>query len=356
VITRYTKPFREQESQLKLHALFAGALGLVLAIAGVADAGTIQAGDLIVVDRGNMTLDDINPTTGALNFVIASGFSNPQGLAINSQGIIFVSDIGTSTIDQVNPTTGMITPFSGMGAGTGPTLDRPFQMAFNSSGTLYVADGGTPNGNTTAVFAIDTHGNRTLVAGNNGSSNNLFAQFLAGLALDSKGNIYAGAPTGHTIYSVASGTATSLSTAATAPQGLAFGANGQLLAINGNPSNPAIYSINPMHGNASILSDNSGAQSGPAFNVLRGITVAPNGTIYATDVGNNDIYAVDPSTGDRLLVSSSVGGATGSLTYGIAVYTAVSSAVPEPSSVVLLAVGAAGLILYRKRNRSVRTA
>ncbi len=194
------------------------ALGLVLAVAGgVATAGSISAGDLIVVDRGNGTLDDVNPLTGA-STPIASGFSNPQGLAINAQGMIFVSDIGTSTIDRVNPNTGTVTTFSGNGVGSGPSLNRPFQMAFNSSGTLFVADGQTPNGNSTNVIAIDAGGNRTVVAGNNGSSNNLFKQFVAGLALSSSGGIYVSAPTGGTIYSVTPGAATPLSTAVAAPR------------------------------------------------------------------------------------------------------------------------------------------
>ncbi len=335
---------------MKRRAVFAGALGFLLAVAGVAHAGSIQAGDLIVVDFGNGTLDDVNPTTGATS-IIATGFSNPEGLAINSKGFIFVSDIGTSTIDQVNPTTGVVTTFSGNGVGTGPALDRPFQMAFNSAGTLYVAEGGTPNGNTTAVYAIGANGNRTLVAGNNGSSNNLFTEFLAGLALDSKGNIYTSAPTAHTIYSVGSGTATPLTTAVTAPQGLAFGANGQLLAINGSPSNPTIHSIDPTTGTTTVLSSNT-VGTGPAFDVLRGITVAPDGTIYATDVGDDEIYKVNPMNGDRTVVATGFGG----LTYGIAVYPNVAGSVPEPSSAVLFAVGAAGLFLYRRRNRSVRTA
>jgi hypothetical protein len=186
-------------------------LSVALAIAEVAIAGQIHPGDLIVTDFGNGTLDDVNPVSGA-SFVIASGFSDPQGVAIDARGTIFVSDIGTSTIDKVNPATGVVTTFSGNGVGTGPALDRPFEMTF-SSGTLYVAEGGTPNGNTTAVYAIDANGNRTLVAGNNGTSNNLFKEFLAGLALDSKGNIFASAPTAATIYHVGSGTATPLTTA-----------------------------------------------------------------------------------------------------------------------------------------------
>jgi hypothetical protein len=63
--------------------------------------------------------------------------------------------------------------FPGNGVGSGPALNRPFEMQF-FGGTLYIAEGGVANGNTTAVYAIDAAGNRTLVAGNNGSSNNLF--------------------------------------------------------------------------------------------------------------------------------------------------------------------------------------
>jgi streptogramin lyase len=341
---------------MKRLRVLAGALGMALAVAGDALAGSITPGDLIVVDRGNGTVDDVNPTTGA-STPIASGFSNLQGLAIDSHGAIFVSDIGTSTIDRIDPTTGTVTTFSGNGVGSGPSLNRPFQMAFNASGTLFVADGQTPNGNSTGVIAIDAAGNRTLVVGNNGSSNNLFKQFIAGLALDSKGNIFVSAPTGGTIYSAGLGTATPLTTAVAAPQGLAFGHDGKLLAINGSPSNPTIYSIDPTNGNTNSLSDNNGAGTGPAYNVLRGITVGPDGTIYATDVGNNEIFRVDPATGDRIIVSGNgIGGTTfGGLSYGIAVYPTIAT-IPEPSSVVLLGLGAAGLMLIRSQRPPGRTA
>ena len=51
-----------------------------------------------------------------------------------------------------------------------------------------------------------------------------------------------------TIYQVGSGTATPLTTAVLAPQGLAFGTNGRLLAVSGSPSNPLIASIDPKSG------------------------------------------------------------------------------------------------------------
>lgn len=325
-------------------------LTMAMAFAGAATAGQINAGDLIVVDRGNGTLDDINPTTGALNFVIAAGISTfDQGLAINAQGSIFVSDIINHVIDEVNPTTGTVTTFSGNGVGSGAALNRPFEMQF-IGGTLYVADGGVPNGNTTAVFAIDAAGNRTIVASNNGSSNNLFGGGLAGLAISSTGTIYVSEATGpHTIYQVGPGTATPLTSAVLAPQGLAFGANGQLLAVSGNPSNALIASIDPTSGNTTTLSDNNGIGTGPTFGSLKGITLG-NGPLYVTDTGNDEIFKVDPTTGDRSVISGNgVGGMTfGALTFGIAVYPELAS-VPEPSSLALLAIGVVGVVVYTRR-------
>jgi large repetitive protein len=328
--------------------VFAMAVGSVLAVAGVATAGSITAGDLIVVDRGNGTLDDVNPTTGA-SVVIASGFSNPQSVAINAQGMIFVSDIGTHTIDEVNPTSGIVTTFSGNGIGTGTALDRPFEMAFNSAGTLYVADGQTPNGNSTNVFAIDAAGNRTVVAANNGSSNNLFKESLAGLTIDpSTGNIFVATATGHTLYQVTPGgsVSTIYSNTSAEPQGLAF-SSGQVLYANGGTANPAVYSVNPGTSVATLVSNDFTVGSSDLF----GLAVGSNGTIYATSVSSPDvvIYAIDPTTGNATTISGNgIGGTTfGALSYGIAVYPAFSATIPEPSSAVLLALGVIGVILLQ---------
>src|SRR5208337_2508421 len=284
--------------------------------------------------------------TGASS-VIASGFSNPQGIAINSQGNIFVSDIGTHTIDEVNPTNGTVTTFSGNGVGSGAALDRPFEMAFSASGTLYVADG-QANSNSTNVIAIASNGVRTVVAGNNGSSTNVFAQSLAGLTINpASGNLYVSTATGHTIYQVTpGGTVTTVYTNSSAePQGLALNA-GQVLYANGG-NKPAVFSVNPMTGAATLVSNNFTAGSD-----LFGLAVGGNGTIYATSIASPDIviYAIDPTTGNAtVLAGNGTGGTTfGDLSYGIAVYPAISS-IPEPSSVVLLALGIIGLILSGRR-------
>ncbi len=329
-------------------------VGLILAVAGVATAGTVSPGDLIVVDRGNMTLDDVNPVTGA-STVIASGFGTPEGVAINAQGMIFVSDVQTNTIYEVNPNTGVTTTYSGGVVGSGAALDRPLEMAFGASGTLYVANGATSD--TTSVVAIATNGNRTVVAGNNGSSTNVFAQALNGLTIDpTSGNLLVSTATGHTIYQVTpGGSVTTVYTNSTTqplaePQGLAF-SSGQVLYANGGTANPAVYSVNPTGPptqTATLVSNNFIVGTSDLF----GLAVGGNGTIYATSVSTPDvIYSIDPSSGNATVISGNgVGGTTfGALSYGIAVYPTIATAIPEPSSVILLALGVTGLIVSRSR-------
>ncbi len=316
-------------------------LGLLTCTGGVAVAGQIKAGDLIVVDRGNGTLDDVNPTTGA-SFVIASGFTTPEGVAINSQGVIFVSDIGTQTIDEVNPTTGTVTTYSGNGVGSGTALDRPLEMAFGASGTLYVANGATSD--TTSVLAIAPNGDRTVVAGNNGSSTNVFAQALNGVTISpTTGNLFVSTATGNSIYQVTpGGTVTPVyNNSSQFPQGLAWN-SGQILFANGGTANSAVYSVNATTGMATLVSDDFTVGSSDLF----GLAVGGNGTIYATSIASPDevIYAINPANGDAtILAGNGVGGTTfGALSYGIGIYPTLS--VPEPSSALLFALGATGLI------------
>jgi DNA-binding beta-propeller fold protein YncE len=316
------------------------------AAAGSSFAGTIHAGDILVVDSSGQALVDVNPMTGN-SFIIASGFLSPKGVAIDANGNIYVSDIGTSsgdaTISRVNPTTGQVTVFSGNGVGSGPGLDRPFQIAFASSGQLYAADAQAAVANT-EVIRFDANGNRIVVSGNGVGSGDPFGS-LRGLTFDKNGNVIVSAPFTPGLFRVdGSGARTELSTAGVinTPEGLAMDKSGRIVTIDGNLSTPAIYYVDPATGQATVLSDNIGHGSGQAFGILRGVTLDASGNILATDILNNEIFEINPTTGDRFVVSGNgVGGTTfAGLDIGIAVYPQLAPAVPEPSSLVLAGIPA----------------
>jgi hypothetical protein len=77
-----------------------------------------------------------------------------------------------------------------------------------------------------------------------------------------------------------------------------------------------------------------------------------------TDVTNNELFRVNPSNGDRVVVSGNGTGRTtlGGLTYGIALYPTIPATIPEPSSLVLLALGTAGMFFARGRRAPRRPA
>jgi hypothetical protein len=142
------------------------------------------------------------------------------------------------------------------------------------------------------------------------------------------------------------------------PEGLATDKSGRVVTIDGNISTPAVYYVNPATGQATVLSDNIGHGSGPAFGTLRGVTLDASGNILATDILNNQIFEIDPTTGDRFVLSGNgVGGTTfAGLDIGIAVYPRVTASVPEPSSLILAGVPAFLACCAWARGRSARSA
>lgn len=93
----------------------------------------------------------------------------PWGVAIDASGNLYVSDDSLSVIRKISPS-GSISTFAGTGTAgfsgdggpaTAAQLNKPYQMAFDASGNLYVADGLNNR-----VRMISPSGIITTVAGN----------------------------------------------------------------------------------------------------------------------------------------------------------------------------------------------
>jgi sugar lactone lactonase YvrE len=214
--------------------------------------------------------------TGQGSF-FADGLNGPAGLAVDGSENLFVADIYSSTIHE----------FSASGDDFGvfaSGLVNPNSVAFDSSGILYVANGGNTFGNNYILrFAPD------------GEQLPGFrlpdVTALYGLAFDPSGNLYAAdrysnsihrfSPTGENLGDFASGLAD--------PIGLAFDSSGNLFVAN--------YT-----GNTISVFDPSGDLIGTLSSGLRGpagLAFDPDGNLYVANLDGGTIRVFSPIGEDR---------------------------------------------------------
>ena len=179
-----------------------GASARFRSLAGVAAAPPSVLNDVVyVADAGNHAIRRVD-SSGAVTTTAGNGnpgfldgqganaqFNNPQGVAIDAQGVLYVADTGNHSIRRIDAA-GNVTTLAGdgasgfvNGAGAAARFNNPKGVAVDTLGRIYVADTGNH-----AVRRIDSIGNVITVAGDGtaGSNNSPNARFngLAGIAAD----------------------------------------------------------------------------------------------------------------------------------------------------------------------------
>ena len=246
-------------------------------------------------------------------------FDHPFGLALDNAGNLYIADEGNSLIRKIDPATN-VTTFAGMvgvigsanGADSLSSFNKPFSVAADASGNVFVADAGnnlirkiTPDG-TVSTFA------GTGVAGADDGTQATFNSPL-GVATDQAGNVYV-ADYGNdlirkitadgTVSTIAgkkgvSGTADGSDTTArfNLPESLAVDAAGNIyVADNGNNMIRKITAagvVSTLAGNGSVGNANGNGASA-SFHSPFGIAVDAAGNIYVADAGNNMIRKITP--------------------------------------------------------------
>lgn len=252
-------------------------------------------GNLIVSDRANHCIRKITPTgvvttiagtPGASGFADGNGtnakFRDPHGLIVNrTTNDIYVADCFNDRIRKITPA-GDVTTFVGNGTashldGTGvqAKVNRPVDLAIDSTGNLYLADYSNNR-----VRKITPTGVVTTIAGGSmghqdGYGTNAQFYFPYGITLDNRGNLYV-AEVPQTIRKI-----TPL---------------GEVTTIAG--SYFATGSVDGLGTNA-------------RFNTPIGLKADANGYLFIPDRGNHRLRVMDPAGNVTTLVGRVAGNTSG---------------------------------------------
>ncbi len=275
------------------------------------------AGDVFVADTNGNSVDEVLPDGSIL--AIGSGFSNPTGVAVNAAGDVFLADASANAVNEVLPD-GSILPI-------GSGFSNPTGVAVDAAGDVFVADY-----NHNAVKEILPNGEIKPI----GSGFNL----PFGVTVDAAGNIFV-ADTGHNAVKevLPSGDIKTIGSGFSSPSSVAVDAASDVFVAD--TGNDAVKEVLP---NGDIKTIRTGLVS------PNGVAVDSAGDVFVADSYNNRVVELSPPTvaatpsplsgSTATAVTASLTGLTPGTTY----YSASSPRSrgcrrrhPEPASILTIA-------------------
>jgi sugar lactone lactonase YvrE len=271
------------------------------------------------------TLAGLAGTPGATNGNGgAARFRYPRHLAVDSTGTIYVADSRNHAIRRITPA-GDVSTLAGLagtsgsadGIGSAARFNFPEGVAVDSAGVVYVADTDnytirkiTPSGEVTTVAGLADRAGSV-----DGSGSNARFNLPVGVAVDATGTVYVADSANHTIRKITPGGVVSTlaglpreagsadGTGAAArfstPRGVAVDGAGNLYVADSD--NATIRRLTPegvvttVAGAARERGNTDGAASIARFYGLSGIALDSNGALYTADTDNNTIRVGTPT-------------------------------------------------------------
>jgi sugar lactone lactonase YvrE len=129
-----------------------------------------SAGNLFVTSNPSV-IYEFAPNGTRTTF--ASGLDAPTGLAFDSAGNLFVADRGSGSILEFSP--------SGAESTFATGLDNPFDLAFDRAGNLWMTAFGSPSDPKGGLYEFGPSGNKTFIVG---------LAYATGLAFNTVGTLY----------------------------------------------------------------------------------------------------------------------------------------------------------------------
>jgi sugar lactone lactonase YvrE len=270
-------------------------------------------GNIYVADAGNDTIRKVTAAGVVTTLAGAAGmpgsadgtgaaarFSYPISVAVDSGGNLYVTDQFT-TIRKVTAA-GVVTTLAGTAGqfgsadGTGPAahFDNPGEVAVDSAGNVYVADG--QNNTIRKITAAGVVTTLAGAAGMGGSVDGTGAAarvgFAGGVAVDSASNVYVA--NGSTIRKVSTaGVVTTLADTFGLSADVAVDSASNVYVTDGIIRKiTAAGVVTTLAGTAGISGSADGTGAAASFNLPYGVTVDNAGNVYVADQNNSTIRKV----------------------------------------------------------------